>query len=175
MQVKFYYKKGVKPLQYQTNGSSGVDLAANEDITLLSNSVGVIATGVFVIIPYQYEGQVRSRSGLACKGIFVANSPGTIDCVPKGTKIATLDGNKLVEDIFLSEDVETIISYNEEFDKIEEDYVTDCWIVKDLNLLQIVTEKGDCLSLPETKFVYTKCGWVMAKELSEASEILSLD
>lgn len=79
MQVKFYYKDGVKPLQYQTNGSSGVDLAANEDITLFSGCTGIVPTGVFTIIPYRYEGQVRSRSGLALKGIFVANSPGTLD------------------------------------------------------------------------------------------------
>lgn len=84
MQVKFYYKEGVKPLQYQTNGSSGVDLAANEDITLFSASVGVISTGVFAIIPYCVEGQIRSRSGLASKGIFVANSPGTLDSDYRG-------------------------------------------------------------------------------------------
>ena len=79
MQVKFYYKEGVKPLQYQTNGSSGLDLAANEDITIFSGCTGVVPTGVFAIISYQHEGQIRSRSGLACKGVFVANSPGTID------------------------------------------------------------------------------------------------
>lgn len=79
MQVKFYYKDGVKLLQYQTNGSSGLDLAANEDVIISSGGISIVSTGVFVIIDYKYEGQVRSRSGLACKGIFVANSPGTID------------------------------------------------------------------------------------------------
>ena len=79
MQVKFYYKDGVKPLNYQTNGSSGLDLAANEDRMIFPYSVIAVATGVFAIIDFKFEGQIRSRSGLACKGIFVANSPGTVD------------------------------------------------------------------------------------------------
>lgn len=84
MQVKFYYKDGVKPLQYQTNGSSGLDLSANEDITIFSGCTGIVSTGVFAIIPYHYEGQIRSRSGLALKGIFVGNSPGTVDSDYRG-------------------------------------------------------------------------------------------
>ena len=95
MQVKFYYKDGVKSLQYQTNGSSGIDIAANEDITLFAGCTSVISTGVFCIIPYHYEGQVRSRSGFACKGLFVANSPGTLDSDYRGEiKVILYNSNK---------------------------------------------------------------------------------
>ena len=45
----------------------------------------MVKTGVTVEIPLGYEGQVRSRSGLAFKeGIFVLNSPGTIDSDYRG-------------------------------------------------------------------------------------------
>ena len=45
----------------------------------------LVKTGLFIEIPVGYEGQVRSRSGLALKnGISVLNSPGTIDADYRG-------------------------------------------------------------------------------------------
>lgn len=41
-------------------------------------------TGVSIALPPGYEAQVRARSGLAAKGIVVANSPGTIDSGYRG-------------------------------------------------------------------------------------------
>lgn len=41
-------------------------------------------TGVKIALPPGYEAQVRARSGLASKGIVVANSPGTIDSGYRG-------------------------------------------------------------------------------------------
>lgn len=41
-------------------------------------------TGVRIALPSGYEAQVRARSGLASKGIVVANSPGTIDSGYRG-------------------------------------------------------------------------------------------
>ncbi len=38
-----------------------------------------LRTGIHVSFPPGYELQVRSKSGLASKGLVVANSPGTID------------------------------------------------------------------------------------------------
>lgn len=59
--------------------SAGYDLYAAEAIVIQPGEVGHVNTGVVIGIPEGYEGQVRSRSGLAKKGVFVINSPGTID------------------------------------------------------------------------------------------------
>jgi len=64
---------------YQTSGSSGMDLCSIEKIDIGINEIKLVSTGIVVAVPSGYEAQVRSRSGLALKGIFVLNSPGTID------------------------------------------------------------------------------------------------
>jgi len=70
---------------YQTEGSSGLDLHASEDCFLASGDFKMIPTGIALEIPFEYEGQVRARSGLASKlGIGVLNSPGTIDSDYRG-------------------------------------------------------------------------------------------
>lgn len=68
--------------KYQTVGSSGADLHAfieNDRIEILPQQTVVIDTGLYIELPKGYEAQVRSRGGLSTKGIFVTNSPGTID------------------------------------------------------------------------------------------------
>ena len=70
-----------------TPGSSGCDIAAaiDSDITILPGKRSLIPTGFCFEIPLGYEVQVRSRSGLAAKhGVFVLNSPGTIDADYRG-------------------------------------------------------------------------------------------
>lgn len=62
-----------------TPGSAGLDLVAAEDIFILKGGIVPIPTGICLELPPGTEGQIRSRSGLAAKGIVVANSPGTID------------------------------------------------------------------------------------------------
>lgn len=70
---------------YQTEGSSGLDLYASEDLILPQGEFGTVSTGISLEIPYGYEGEVRARSGLASKfGIGVLNSPGTIDSDYRG-------------------------------------------------------------------------------------------
>lgn len=65
---------------YQVAGSAGVDLFSNEDILMEPGRQYVIDTGIRVLIPEGFELQIRSRSGLTAKhGVFVLNSPGTID------------------------------------------------------------------------------------------------
>jgi dUTP pyrophosphatase len=72
--------KGVKMPEYKHDGDSGFDLAANEDMDIPAKGVALVSTGVRFGIPNGYEIQVRSRSGLAAKsGVFVLNSPGTVD------------------------------------------------------------------------------------------------
>lgn len=70
---------------YMTNGSSGLDLYSAEEKIIPPGKWEVISTGIAVEIPYGYEGEVRSRSGIAKDhGIFVLNSPGTIDSDYRG-------------------------------------------------------------------------------------------
>nr|MBW0176081.1 dUTP diphosphatase [Candidatus Fonsibacter sp.] len=73
--------------KYETVGSSGLDLIANIDkeIILKPNERALVATGLSVAIPENYEIQVRPRSGLAAKnGISVLNTPGTVDADYRG-------------------------------------------------------------------------------------------
>ena len=80
VQIKFYRETDNPLPEYQNKGDAGMDIRSNEDIMIPAFSWTVIATGLYIIIPFGYEGQMRSRSGLAAKdGIQVLNSPGTID------------------------------------------------------------------------------------------------
>lgn len=70
---------------YAKEGDSGMDIRSNEEKVIWVGKVEIISTGIYVEIPKGYEIQVRSRSGLAAKrGIFVLNSPGTIDSQYRG-------------------------------------------------------------------------------------------
>ena len=65
-----------------TAGAAGYDLAAclAQPIVLQPNDFKAVPTGWRIALPQGYEAQVRSRSGLAAKnGVFVLNSPGTVD------------------------------------------------------------------------------------------------
>ena len=80
IQVKFYRETDNPLPEYKKKGDAGMDIRSNEDITIRAYGWNVIATGLYIIIPFGYEGQMRSRSGLAAEhGIQVLNSPGTID------------------------------------------------------------------------------------------------
>jgi len=74
-------------LEYATPQSSGMDLRANNDETIILK-VGerkLIPTGIKVQLAEGTEMQIRSRSGLALKkGIIVWNAPGTIDADYRG-------------------------------------------------------------------------------------------
>ena len=73
--------------KYETEGSSGLDLAANTDkqIKILPGKSEIIPTGLAVAIPKNFEIQIRPRSGLAAKSqISVLNTPGTIDADYRG-------------------------------------------------------------------------------------------
>ena len=72
---------------YATEGSSGMDLRANLEASLILSPLErkVVPTGIFLEIPQGFEAQVRPRSGLALKqGITCLNSPGTIDADYRG-------------------------------------------------------------------------------------------
>ena len=86
--LKIYKKSNretIKLPQYQTTGSSRLDLVANleqdtDQITIKPNKWEIIPTGITIELPDGCEAQIRPRSGLAYKyGVTVLNSPGTID------------------------------------------------------------------------------------------------
>lgn len=63
-------------------GAVGWDLSAavDDEVFIGPGDRKLIPTGWNIAVPAGYEAQVRSRSGLALKnGVFVLNSPGTID------------------------------------------------------------------------------------------------
>ena len=79
--------KNIPLPKYETEGASGMDLAANVDqiIEIQPGKTAVVPTGLSVSIPKNYEMQIRPRSGLAAKNqISVLNTPGTIDADYRG-------------------------------------------------------------------------------------------
>ena len=70
---------GVNP-KYAYTSDSGFDLYSTEDTWIHASDRKLIPTGIHLDIPEGYEVQIRSKSGLAFKqGLFVLNSPGTVD------------------------------------------------------------------------------------------------
>jgi dUTP pyrophosphatase len=63
-------------------GAAGFDLYANEVAYLRPGEITRVGCGVAVEIPPGWEGQVRGRSGLASRGIWV--TLGTIDSSYRG-------------------------------------------------------------------------------------------
>lgn len=84
--IKIFIKKSNEILlpEYKTVGSAGCDLRSSEDTIIERGKIKLIHTGLFLAIPEAFEGQVRTRSGLGKKGVFVINSPGTIDSDYRG-------------------------------------------------------------------------------------------
>jgi dUTP pyrophosphatase len=80
LQIKIYRETDNPIPEYKNDGDAGMDIRSNEDIRVRAFNWVTIGTGLYIVIPYGYEGQVRSRSGLAAKfGLQVLNTPGTID------------------------------------------------------------------------------------------------
>lgn len=134
-----FIKQDVKAITPNKNTcmASGFDVFSCENKILKSKTVDIIDTGLIIDAPMcegkdgymeSFEIQVRSRSGLALKGIFVLNSPGTIDfdytgriniilanfsnedfVITQGMKIAQIVFSKIHTNITLNE----VSSYNE--------------------------------------------------------------
>lgn len=66
--------------EYMSENAVGADVTSIENVIIQVGKVKLVKTGLATEIPNNLEIQVRSRSGLAAKnGVFVLNSPGTID------------------------------------------------------------------------------------------------
>ena len=90
LEIKIEKVKGCEDLPLPVSASefsSGVDLLSAEtsEIILKPGQIKIISTGIKIMIPEGFEGQIRPRSGLALKyGITVLNTPGTIDSDYRG-------------------------------------------------------------------------------------------
>jgi dUTP pyrophosphatase len=81
------HSEGLPLPEKATVNSSGFDLraAVEKNIILKPFERYAVPTGFIVEIPQGFEGQIRTRSGLALKsGIVCLNSPGTIDADYRG-------------------------------------------------------------------------------------------
>jgi len=68
--------------EYKSEGAAGADLYAclTEPITVPAFATVLIPTGIAIELPPGYQGEIRSRSGLALKeNVFVLNGCGTLD------------------------------------------------------------------------------------------------
>lgn len=66
-------------------GDAGLDLAADEHVTLAPGERAVVGTGLAVAIPAGYAGLVVPRSGLAARhGLSEVNAPGLVDSGYRG-------------------------------------------------------------------------------------------
>jgi len=71
--------------RYETAGSAGMDLRADESFALAPGERRLVPTGLAIEIPRGHEGQVRPRSGLSARhGIALVNAPGTVDSDYRG-------------------------------------------------------------------------------------------
>lgn len=84
IRIKKLHPDAVVP-KYATNGSSGFDLVALEDVAIYPGETALVKTGLAVDVGPGYEMQVRPRSGLSLKTpLRVSNSPGTVDADYRG-------------------------------------------------------------------------------------------
>ena len=81
------FSKDINLPKYETEGSSGMDLAAHieNSVQIEPGNTIMVPTGIAVSIPKNFEIQIRPRSGLAARNkISVLNTPGTIDSDYRG-------------------------------------------------------------------------------------------
>ena len=79
--------KDINLPKYETEGSSGMDLAAHiqNSVQIKPGNTVIVPTGIAGSLPKNFEIQIRPRSGLAAKNkISVLNTPGTIDSDYRG-------------------------------------------------------------------------------------------
>lgn len=105
VKVKLLKDTAVLPA-YQTDGASGFDLVAAENLEIPPHGTGLVSTGLAMEIPSGFEVQIRPRSGLSLKtslkvllgtldsdyrgpiGVIVYNASNAPQTVLQGTRIA---------------------------------------------------------------------------------------
>jgi len=64
---------------YASPGAAGADLYSTIEFSIMPGGTAFVPTGLQLEIPEGYVGLICPRSGLALKGVTVANAPGVID------------------------------------------------------------------------------------------------
>lgn len=82
--VKILNLSDNKTPAFQTPEAAGFDIASNEDVILYPRHLHAVRTGLKMIIPKGWEGQIRPRSSVGLRGVYIPNSPGTIDADYRG-------------------------------------------------------------------------------------------
>jgi dUTP pyrophosphatase len=80
-------------MEYAREGDAGFDVRAaiKDKITLGPGERIIVACGFKIAVPFGFELQIRSRSGLSFKkGLIVLNAPGTIDAGYRGEVMALM-------------------------------------------------------------------------------------
>jgi len=141
---------------------AGYDLYTPVDFVVHGQAREIVDIGIRIALTDGYEGQIRGRSGIAAKkGVFVLNSPGTIDCFDENSYIKTVDGDKKIKNISIDDIVFSVDNNGD----ITKDTVV-CIIntgIKDI--LSIETDAGVLKVTPNTK-IYTKDGIKNACDLT---------
>ncbi len=79
IEIQLIRSNGKVPSQ-KHESDIGYDISACDDVTLTSNEVTLVKTGIAINLPQQCAGFVLPRSGLSTKHkITLINSPGLID------------------------------------------------------------------------------------------------
>jgi dUTP pyrophosphatase len=83
VKIKLLTHSALVPVK-KSSDAAAYDLFSIETIGLPPNKVTAVKTGVALEIPKGWKGEIYSRSGLALKGLVVANQPGKIDSDYRG-------------------------------------------------------------------------------------------
>jgi len=83
VKIKLLTRSALVPVK-KSSDAAAYDIFSNETLTLPPRMVTTIRTGIVLEIPRGWKGEIYSRSGLALKGVVVANQPGKIDSDYRG-------------------------------------------------------------------------------------------
>lgn len=86
--LRFALEPGARPPTRGSEGSSGYDLYAPKALYIAPGAIIVVHSGVMLELPAGFEGQVRGRSSMSKRGLWVAT--GTIDSDYRGVIGATI-------------------------------------------------------------------------------------
>jgi len=125
---------------------AGYDLYTPVDFVVHGQAREIVDIGIRIALTDGYEGQIRGRSGIAAKkGVFVLNSPGTIDCFDENSYIKTVDGDKKIKNISIDDIVFSVDNNGD----ITKDTVV-CIINTGIKC-EVVTKAGSWFHYKDTK------------------------
>lgn len=91
VKIKKLHPDAVIP-KYASEGASGFDLVAVEDVFIEPGETKLVRTGLAFEIPEGYELQIRPRSGISKNTkLRISNSPGTVDADYRGEVAVIID------------------------------------------------------------------------------------